>query len=129
VRHYDPNQTPDAVEWLELDEQERIQLVESYHSTERIELPNLKVHAVFHVIVENQLAENLEPVVHTLERLMREGLPRHDALHAIGSVLAEHLFAASKAKFERSTDEFERRYNKAVEKLTAKSWRKRYGDS
>jgi hypothetical protein len=129
VPQYDPNQQPDAIAWLELDEQERIQLAEAYHLAEPIELPNVKVHAVFHVIVENQLAENLEPVVHAVERLMIEGLSRHDALHAIGSVLAEHLFEASKAKVERSTDENQRLYNRAVERLTAKSWRKRYGAS
>jgi len=46
------------------------------------------MHGVAHVIVENQIAagdSTVEPV--TLARLMREGLDRHDAIHAIGSVL------------------------------------------
>jgi hypothetical protein len=42
---------------------------------------------VFHVIVENQAAQGLEtPVRRTLARLQAEGLSRHDAVHAVGSI-------------------------------------------
>ena len=71
-----------------MDEAERIRLVEHYHRTARIKLPSVKAHSTFHVIVENQLAENVEPVVRAMNRLTNEGLTRHDALHAIASVLA-----------------------------------------
>ena len=52
----------------------------------------MTAHAALHAIVENQIALNLEPVVRAMHRLRNEGLTRHDAVHAIGSVVAEHLF-------------------------------------
>jgi hypothetical protein len=56
VRRYDPLQTPEPGEWLSLDENECIRLVKDYHRRARIRLPNRKAHALFHVIVENQIA-------------------------------------------------------------------------
>ncbi len=44
------------------------------------------VHSVLHVIVENQLAMNAEPVPATIARLTRQGLSRHEAIHATGAV-------------------------------------------
>jgi hypothetical protein len=52
-----------------------------------VRLPNAQLHAVIHVVVENQLALGEEVVVETLARLQREGLGRHDGVHAIGSFL------------------------------------------
>ena len=55
--------------------------------------PNAKVHAVMHAIIENQIALGDEiPVQRTAQRLMDEGLDRHDTIHAIGSVLVGHMF-------------------------------------
>jgi hypothetical protein len=54
---------------------------------------------------------------------MSEGLTRHDAIHAIASVLAEHihdLFSLVVADKNESAAI----YNAAVERLTAKSWLK-----
>jgi hypothetical protein len=124
---YDPEVAPDPTEWLALDGEERIQLAEVHHRASRIKLPNAKVHAVFHAIVENQIAEGLEPVVRAMARLQHEGLSRHDALHAIGSVSAEHLFEAMKSKSQDAASTAQARYNAAVERLTAKSWREEYG--
>lgn len=92
---YDPSQTPDPAEWLELDEQERVDRVERYHRRARIDLPNLTLHATIHVAVENQLAADDEPAVRALVRLMKEGLSRHDAVHAIGSLVAEQILIFS----------------------------------
>lgn len=92
MKRYDPAVAPSPSEWLGLDERERLQLVQRYHERAKIELPNAKVHAVMHTVVENQLAEGIPEVVATFDRLQTEGLDRHDALHAIGSVLAEHMF-------------------------------------
>ena len=47
---YDPSESPDAAEWLELDEQQRSILVEEHHRRARIELPNLTLHATIHVM-------------------------------------------------------------------------------
>ena len=93
MQHYDPLEPPDPEEWISLDEQERIQLVEDYHRRTRIRLPNVTAHAVIHAVVENQIAFGDEtPVRRTIERLMAEGLDRHDAIHAVGSVLAGHIY-------------------------------------
>src|SRR5437870_8278449 len=117
---YDPSQPPDPNEWLELDEQERSLLVEDHHRRARIDLPNATLHATMHVVVENQLAANDEPVVRALARLMKEGLSRHDAVHAIGSVVAQQIFDLLK---ERDAPETARaRYYAAVERLTAATW-------
>jgi hypothetical protein len=86
---YDAHNAPDPEEWLELDESDRLDLIKRYHI--RAKLPvgeNERLHAAAHVIVENQVAMGEATVVPaTLARLMREGLDRHDAIHAIGSVL------------------------------------------
>ena len=129
MKFYDPEVAPNAPEWLALDEGERIQLAESHHRIARVKLPNLKAHAVFHAIVENQIAGGLEPVTRAMDRLAKEGLSRHDALHAIGSVLAEHLTATMKAKDQDDASTEQARYNAALERLSAKEWRRQYGRS
>lgn len=86
MNNYDPEVVPEAREWLALDEPKRIDLAEDYHRAARIKTPNPTLHAVFHAIVENQIAEVLEPMVDAMARLMKDGLSRHEALHAIGSV-------------------------------------------
>ncbi len=109
---------------VELDEQERIALVETYHRVARIELPNVTAHAALHAIVENQIALNLEPVVRAMDRLGKEGLTRHDAVHAIGSIVAEHLFDILRTDQNDDAATSRARYYVAVERLTAESWRR-----
>jgi hypothetical protein len=53
---YDPHEHIISDAWLALDESERMRLVERYHRRQRIRLPNETIHAVIHVIVENQVA-------------------------------------------------------------------------
>jgi hypothetical protein len=89
---YNPDTSPTPTDWLRTDEGDRIELVSAYHRRKKIKLPNTQLHAVIHVVVENQLALGEETVVKTLSRLQGEGLSRHDAIHAIGSVLAENLY-------------------------------------
>ena len=125
MRHYDPELAPDPKEWLKLDEQERIELAERHHLAARIELPSVKAHAVFHAIVENQIAQRLEPVVRAMARLTAEGLSRHDALHAIGSVVADHFYEAMNAKDEDFANTAQARYNASVERLTVKEWHRK----
>jgi hypothetical protein len=81
------------------------------------------VHAVCHVIVENQFALGDElPVKRTVQRLMSEGLDRHDAIHAVGSVLIGHLTDLLAApRTEIGTDP-NPRYYAELERLTAKDW-------
>jgi hypothetical protein len=83
------------VAWLALDESERLSLVEAFHRDARIPLPKSAraLHAAIHTIVENQLAlGEQETVRETLQRLLDDGLTRHDALHAIGATLAERIY-------------------------------------
>ena len=121
---YNPERTPEPASWLELDEQERIVLVETYHRVTRIKLPNVTAHALLHAIVENQIALNLDPVVRAMHRLGKEGLTRHDAVHAIGSVVAEHLLDILKTDQNDNAATSQARYYAAVERLTAASWRR-----
>jgi hypothetical protein len=118
---YDPSRDPDARGWLELDEQERIDLVRRYHRRAGIRLPNATLHAVVHMIIENQLAETDPRVVDTLGRLVREGLDRHEALHAMGALVAEHLWKVMRepSGASRGTEE----YHQALATLTADQWR------
>ena len=122
MERYDPKMAP-AAEWLEIDEDERLLLVEQYHRDARIPLPKRarRLHASMHVVVENQLASNDEPVVRALARLMKEGLSRHDAVHAIGSLVAEEVYDLLKQ--EEPSDTVRARYYAAVERLTAAAWR------
>jgi len=119
---YDPDASWDAADWLQTDEGERIELVSSFHRRRKIHLPNAQLHAVIHVIVENQLALGDQIVVATLARLQREGLGRHDAVHAIGSVLAADLYELMQEGAEATGDAY-RRYLGRLEKLTANNWR------
>jgi hypothetical protein len=121
MSRYDPSQTPDPAEWLDLDEQERLDRVERYHRRARIDLPNRTLHASIHVAVENQLAAEDEPAVRALARLMKEGLSRHDAVHAIGSLVAEHIYDL--LKLNDSPEALRARYYAALECLTAAQWR------
>ena len=125
---YDPETQPNAEAWLELDEQDRITLAERYHRRAKIDLPNVKAHAVFHAIVENQVALGLECVVRAVPRLVKQGLSRHDAIHAIASVLADHLYEQANSKTEDTAEVVQARYDSAVERLTANEWHAKYGE-
>ena len=120
---YDPEVAPDGEEWLALDEGERLLLVEWHHRDSRADIPKAarRLHASMHVVVENQLASNEEPIVRALARLMKEGLSRHEAVHAIGSVVAENIYDIVNQK--DSAETARARYYAAVERLTAATWR------
>ena len=73
-----------------------------------------------HMIVENQLAERISPVEAALQRLESEGLDRHDAVHAIASVLAEHLHGIIQGHSPEADPN--EPYYRALEKLSAATW-------
>lgn len=123
LTEYDPQTAPNPQSWLELDEQERIALAERHHRRARTKLPNLKVHAVIHDIVETQIAMECEPVVQAMQRLIKEGLTRHEAVHAVGSVVAEHFFEHLTAQPDDAASTVQSRYDAAVHRLTARAWR------
>jgi hypothetical protein len=117
---YNPESEVPAEFWLGLDESERIRMVEDYHRRAGIKLPNRHIHAALHAIVETQIAMGDETEAQaTLTRLLSEGLERHDAIHAIGSVLAEHMENLKKGQVAGSPNEA---YSKSLRHLTASKW-------
>ncbi len=90
---YDPQVAPDPAVWRATDEHARLRAIEDYHHRAALKMPNVRMHAVIHNVVENQLAEGLPEVLATFERLALAGLSRHDALHAVGSVVAGQIHA------------------------------------
>ena len=120
---YDPHEQINSDAWLALDESERTRLVVRYHRLQRIRLPNETVHALIHVIVENQVAlGNAFPVKGVLFRLMSEGLNRHEAIHAIGSVLSKTLFTVMNE--QNVGGDLNADYMEKLTSLSAESWRK-----
>lgn len=122
---YDPGFPPDPEAWLSLDELDRLDLIAAWHEESDEPLPasgDWMGHAAIHVIVENQAALGEElPVRATIERLVREGLDRHEAVHAVGSVL---LRFSGDMMADESDGEFDMAgYTAALEALTADDWR------
>ena len=124
MRRYDPLRGPKPEIWLQLDESEQIEAVEKYHRRANIALPNMRVHALMHVIVETQIAKN-DPIEvrQTLDRLRRQ-MDRHDAIHAIGCVLSEYLYSALTTPHGKEFDLAG--YRAALGKLTRESWYRDY---
>jgi len=120
---YDARKAPDPQEWLDLDESERIDQVLNYHRRRLLQVgQDARLHAMAHVIVENQIAMGDVTVVPaTLDRLMREGLDRHDAIHAIGSVLMGIVLDMFKDPSKNVDVNAE--YGRQLAELTAASWR------
>ncbi len=122
---YDASRQPDAREWLGTSETDLIEAVREYHRHLREphpELPEPQVHAAIHVIVENQVALGDETPVHgTIARLMAHGLSRHEALHAVGFVLASHMADLGRGDLQGPADAD---YYRQLEELTPESWRR-----
>jgi len=122
MQNYHPSQSPAPDEWLEIDESTRVDLVRDYHEMASTEFQDgaEDMHALIHVVVENQIAMNVEPVPATIAKLTRQGLKRHEAIHAVGAIIAEDLFELFK-----NNQAFDiKRYRRRLDKLTAKRWMK-----
>jgi hypothetical protein len=119
---YNPLVEPDPERWLETDEPERLHVVLAYHRQAGIKLPDEFLHAAIHTTVENQAALGGEtPVAQALERLVNQGLDRHDAIHAIGSVLADHIWELMSRGDSEVTDP-NVVYFREIRALTAQKW-------
>ncbi len=122
---YDPLAAPDPDAWQSMGEEKCLTLVMAYHRRAGDELPNERLHAVIHVIVENQVAMDDEvPIRATLERLMGEGLDRHDAVHAVGGVLMGYLQDILGDGGE--VPDINEGYYEELDKLTAAEWLREY---
>ena len=115
---YDPAVGPDPKEWLELDESLRIRAVRQYHKRARLQSGSAEAHAIIHATVETQLAMGHPAAQAAFTRLSREGLERHDIVHAIGSVLAEEFYEIAKSGGVHDAAAYARR----LKALTAESW-------
>ena len=115
---YDADRAPKADQWLELDEAERPDAVRRYHKSMGVKGDRAQFHAVVHTAVENQLAQGYPAACSALDRLIAEGLGRHDAVHAIGVALSEQLLTAAKGRaFDAA------QYESTLRATTAASWR------
>jgi hypothetical protein len=121
---YDPDRAPDPERWRAQDEMQLIDIVQRYHRREQIPLVNERVHAALHVMVENQVAlGDQTPVREAVDRLMGEGMSRHDAIHAIGAVLDKHVYQARSTGVPVSREA----YYADVRAVTTESWLAEYG--
>ncbi len=120
IKKYNPLHAPNPEEWIALDESERINLVLSYHNQEEDDMPNVYMHSIIHAVIEYQIAGGKKyPVKETLDRLMQEGLNRHDAIHAIGSVFIKYIREVGTG--ENTSTDFTGDYFKEVSQLTAQN--------
>ncbi len=121
--YYDPESAPDPNEWLALPEGERIRLVRSYHVARKLRAPSMKAHAALHVVIENQLASGYGPSKRAVARLLSDGLSRHDALHAIASVVTQFIYESTQGQTETQRMTFQARLNEAIERLESDGWK------
>ncbi len=127
VVRYNPDIAPDPAAWLETDEDERLVAIQRFHARAGDRSPSPRMHAVIHLIVENQLAMPDQGVVRdAFSRLCNEGLNRHEALHAVGSVLAEHIVDLAKGAPATSGGTAE--YHAKLAELSAARWRASGGE-
>jgi len=116
---YDPEIAPDPDEWLASTEAERLDAVRRRHQTARHQAGSPQLHVAIHVTVENQLAERHRDATEAMDRLLAEGLRRHEALHAIGSVVAAEMFEILKSGRIHDPEV----YSRKLQELTAAAWR------
>jgi hypothetical protein len=83
--------------WLSVDEDGRIEIIERYHDEhdDHPPAPNPRQHALYHNVIESQIAED-ERVADVYDHLVDEGVSRHNAIHAMGSVVQKYIKRAMK---------------------------------
>jgi ATP/maltotriose-dependent transcriptional regulator MalT len=119
---YDADRAPDPAAWSAAPEPERLAAAEAHHRALVAPHPETRqprVHAAIHVVVEDQLASGAPPEARrAMDRLVRGGLSRHEAVHAIASVVASAAQGAlAGARFDAGA------YARALDALTAEGWR------
>lgn len=99
ITKYDPMNAPDGEEWLALDEDEKIELVWEYHLQTNPEAAVDLLHSFVHVVVETYAANGDKyPVKKVLDRIMYQGLNRHEAIHAIGGKLIKTIWQIGRGR-------------------------------
>ena len=120
MESYRASKEPDPATWLALDESHRLVLIEEYVEEFEKEISDeaIRIHASAHLTVENQLAMNEKETVDAYLRLRRQGLKRHETIHAIGAIIIEDIYEVV------NNDQPSFRYKNRLRKLTAKRWLK-----
>jgi hypothetical protein len=97
---YDADQAPDPAAWLGMNEHARLDAVRRHHDRgPHPPAPSPEAHHAFHVVVENQIAVGSPPAAaETLNRLIAEGLSRHEAVHALAGAASRRIFEMLKHK-------------------------------
>lgn len=81
-------------EWLAIDEDERMRLIQQAHERARSPMgQSPTAHAAMHAVVENRLAMGDRAVADAYDRCRAAGLDRHTAVHALASVVTRHMMA------------------------------------
>jgi len=125
---YDPERGPEAGVWLEMSESERSESILEYCTVYEAGLPNVSLHAHIHAAVETQIAMGGEiPAAETLDRFMREGLTRHEGIHAIGWVLSRHMYHLLKGSTTGADSNS--RYYEELRKFTVEQWHSESSDA
>ena len=121
MHQYNPAKSPKPSEWLALDELTRLDLISQFHEDHGEFGESMEAHAGIHAAGETQLAMDVPNARDALVRLRRSGLTRHDAIHAIGSVLAEHLHGLVHNQ-DVQPDEANSRYYERLRSFTKEDW-------
>ncbi|HEX5340304.1 MAG TPA: hypothetical protein VFX47_05440 [Gammaproteobacteria bacterium] len=123
MNDYDPLIEPDKKLWLAATEGERVAVVTAFHERhdETLDKKALIIHSAIHVIVENQLALGVALLPETVAKLMRQGLSRHEAIHAIGAIISGDILGIIRGEI---TEFSASKYRRKLEKISAKRWRK-----
>ena len=105
--------------WLDLSEDERVALVLQHHESDETSDDHLRMHAIVHSGIETQLAEGNPSTRAALERMLEAGLDRHEAVHAVGGVLASHIYHTLEG------NPFDcKKYHRDLDGLSADTWKR-----
>jgi len=123
---YNPDKKMKPKTWLSLDEDEQQELIEEYVQTEELDLGEVSfsLHAAAHAMVETQLAMDEKETVNAYNRLIRQGLKRHETLHALAAVIFEGVHQSMQENMNDEGADLTIRYKSRLRKLTAKRWLK-----
>lgn len=119
---YDADQAPHPAAWLAADESLREKAIRTHHAglTAHPPIPTPGLHASLHQIVENQIAAGEPPeTAASVARLVAAGATRHEAIHAVASVVATEMQAV--VREERRYDR--ERIARELARLRAADWR------
>jgi hypothetical protein len=126
---YDASVDPDPEYWLDLDEGEQNLAAAEHHELDDPHPPaeSRQAHAMAHAVIETQLLAGDPPEARAaFERMKRDGLSRHDAIHAVSMVLMGHLFEIMKRTGDGvplTEAQVRSEYVEQLEALTVEDWR------